>query len=161
MIAGVRLIELRKARIAFPGEFAGIHDGTGNGGAVAAHVLGQRVHHDIGTVFKRPAQCGGCHRIIHHQRHTRVMGDLGQGSHVHHVARRVTDGFAEYHPGFFINGIRNRLGITAIGHAHLNALIRQGMREQVIGTAIKLTGGNNIVPGLRQCLDRRGDRRHT
>jgi hypothetical protein len=35
-----------------------IDDGAADAGAVAAQVLGQRVHHDVGAVLDRPAQVG-------------------------------------------------------------------------------------------------------
>jgi hypothetical protein len=78
-----------------PGELAGIDDHAADAVAVAAEVLGQRMHHDVGAVLEGTAQVGRGHRVVHDQRHAGVMGDLRQGGKVDHVAQRVADGFAE------------------------------------------------------------------
>ncbi len=48
-----------------------------------------------------------------------------------------------------------------IGKTYLDALAREGVGEQVVGPAIQLCHGNDVVAHLGKCLDRIGDGSHS
>jgi hypothetical protein len=88
VVAHVRLVQALEAGLVLgPGELAGIDDGAAQAGAVAAQVLGERLHHDVGAMLDRPAQVGAGHRVVHDQRDAVAVGDLGQAGDVGHVAQ--------------------------------------------------------------------------
>ena len=109
-------------------------------GAVAADILGQRMHDDVGAEVERPAQVGRRHGVVDDQRHAVLVGDLRQLLDVDDIARRVADGFAEHRLGLVVDQLLEAVVIVAGGHAHLDALAREGVGEQVVGAAIELAG---------------------
>src|SRR5439155_13135187 len=74
-----------------PGELAAVDDYTTDRCAMAADKLCGRMHHDIATVFDRPAQIRRGERIIDHQRNIRLVRDLGNGFDVQHVHPWIAD----------------------------------------------------------------------
>ena len=59
-----------------PREAAGVDDRAADRGAVAAEVLGGRVHDDVGAVLERAAQVRAGERGVDRQRDAGVVGDL-------------------------------------------------------------------------------------
>ncbi len=159
MVAGVGLVEPREALgLCGPVEAARIDDRAAQAGAVAAQVLGQRVHHDVGAVLERAQQEGRGHRIVDDQRHPGGMRDLGDGGDVGDVATRVADGFDEHRLGALVDHRGERRRISRISKARLDAVLRQRVRQQVEAAAIQRAGGDDVVAGLCNGLDGIGDR---
>ncbi|MNZ66269.1 hypothetical protein D3C78_844880 [compost metagenome] len=143
-----------------PWELAGVDDDAADAGAVAADVLGQRVHHDVGAVLERPAEDRRGHGVVDDQRHAVAVRGVGQGLQVDDVAGRVADGFAEHRLGALVDQ-RFQCGDVVMGcEARLDAEARQGVRQQVVSPAIQLGHRDDVVAGLGDGLDRIGDRRH-
>src|SRR5690606_38355927 len=128
-----------------PGESSRVHDGSGDAGAVSAHVFGQGMHDDVGAPFDGAAQGGRGHRVVHDQRHAVAVGGFGQGLDVDDVACRVADGFAEHRAGAFVDhGLQG--GDVVVGReADFQALARESVVEQVVGAAVELAGGDDVV----------------
>ena len=160
VVGRVRRAELREAvRVLGPRELAGIDDDAAQAGAVAAHVLGQRVDDDVGAVLDRPAQGRRGDRAVHHQRHAGGMRDGRHAGQVRHVAARVADGLAEHQLGLAVDGGAQRVQVVVIHEARLDAELRQRVGEQVVGAAVEFLGGNDVVAGPRQVHHRVGDGR--
>src|SRR5690606_6817080 len=132
----------------------------GNGGAVAAHVLGERVYHDVGTVLDRAPQVGRRHGIVDDQRNARVVGDLGQLLDVGDIARGIADGLAEQRLGPAVDETGQTLEVVVVGETHLDAPSRQAVGKEVIGTAVELAGGDDVVTDFGDGLDGVLDRCH-
>ena len=81
--------------VGHPVELAAVHDGTAQHCAVAVHVLGGGMGHDIGTPFNGAAVDGGGKGVIHNQRHTVGVGCIGKLFNIQHRQGRVGNGFAK------------------------------------------------------------------
>ena len=146
VVGRIRLIQYPETRLVFsPGEFPGIHNYPGHGVAVPAHVFGQRVDHDIRTVFDGPPQIGRGHGIVDDQRHTGLMGRLGQAGDVDDVAGRVTHGLTEDGLGVVINGGSQGIKIIVADKAGFNTPTRQAVGKEVVGATIEFAGGDDVV----------------
>ena len=158
VIADVGLIQAHKAlTVLRPGELAAIDDRPTHAVAVAAQVFGERVHDDISTVFDRTQQVGAGYGVVHNQRNARCVRNLGECFDIGHVAKRIADRFAENCLGAVVDQRGKGLGLARIGEAHGNALLREGMGKQVVGTAIQRGGRHDVVARLGDRLDRVGD----
>ena len=161
--AVVRLVRLRQSGIPAvfrPVKAAAVHNRAAHAGAVAAQVLGQRVHDDVGAKLEGAQQIGRGHGVVHDQRHAVGVGHIGQRLNVGHVAQRVADGFDEHGLGLGIDQLAKAGRIARVGKAHLNALLREGVGKQVVGAAVERAGADDVVAGFGQCLNRRGDGGH-
>ncbi|MNL26364.1 hypothetical protein D3C87_1478850 [compost metagenome] len=161
MIRHVRLVQALEALFVLgPREFAAVDDGAAHGGAVATQVFGQRMDDDVGAMLDGAEQIGAGHRVIDDQRDAVRMRDLGQFRHIGDIAQRVADRFAEDGLGACIDQGGEGLGLARVGEAHLDADLWQGVGKQVVGAAIQLAGGDEIVARFGNRLDRVGDGRH-
>ena len=131
-----------------PGEAAGVHDGASERGAVAAHELGQAVHHHVGAVVDGAQQAGRGDGVVDHQRHAGRVGDAGQGLYVGDVAGRVADAFAEDGAGLAVDHAGDRMGRVALGITGRYTLTRQDVAEQGMGGAVKLGRADHIAAGV-------------
>jgi hypothetical protein len=78
VVAHVGLVQALEALLVLgPRELAAVDDDAADAVAVAVHVLGERVHHDVGTVLDGAAQVGAGHGVVHDQWHTMVVRHLG------------------------------------------------------------------------------------
>ena len=78
-----------------------------------------------------------------------TVGDFRQFFDIDDVARGVADRLAEHSAGLVIDAAFKTLVIIEGGHAHFYALSWQGMRKQVIGAPVELTGADDIVASTR------------
>ena len=92
VVGNVRLVEaLEFGLVLGPGELAAIDNDAAEAVAVAAEVFGQRVHHDVGAVFKRAAQVRRGHGVVDNDRYAMLVGDFGELFKVGDIAQRVAD----------------------------------------------------------------------
>jgi hypothetical protein len=142
-----------------PGETSAVDDHAADRVAVAADVLGQRVHDDVGPMLEGAAQIGRGNRVVDDQRHAMAVRDLGQRLEVGDVAERVADRFAVQRLGPAVDQPFETRRIGVVGEADVDAILRQGVREQVVGAAIERRRGNDVVSGFGDGHDGVGDRR--
>jgi hypothetical protein len=76
------------------------------------------------------------------------------------IAQRVADGFAEDSLGLAVDQLLEGVRIAVVGEADLDAVLRQGVGEQVVGAAVQRARRDDVVAGLGNGLDRGGDRGH-
>ena len=105
-------------------------------------------------------QVGAGHGVVHDQRHAVGMGHVGQRADVGHVAQRVADGFAEHRLRALVDQLAEAGRVARVGEAHLQALLREGVGEQVVGAAVERAGAHDVVARLGNRLDGIGDGRH-
>ena len=86
-----------------PGKLAAIDDGSAQRGAVPAHELGQRMHHDVRAVFDGPQQDRRGDGIVDDQRHAVFVGHARQRLDIANVSRRIADTFAKDRARFIID----------------------------------------------------------
>ena len=144
-----------------PRELARVDDRAADAGAVAAEVLGQRVHHDVGAMLDRPAQVRRGHGVVDDQRHAVVVRDLGDGRDVGHVAGRVAQRFDEHGLGPVVDQLFEAGRVAVVGKTRGDAELRQRVREQVVGAAIQCRAADDVVTGFSDGLDGVGHGRLT
>ena len=72
-----------------------------------ADPLGGRMHDDVRPVVDRPAEgAGGAEGVVHDQRDSGRVGDVGQGLEVGYVEPGVADGLDEEEAGAAVDGRR-------------------------------------------------------
>ena len=148
VVARIGLGEAREAvAVGHPVKVARIDHDAADRGAMATDKLGERVHHDVGAVLKRTAQDGSGHRVVHDERHAHGVRGVGPGTKVNHVQRRVAERLHEHRAGVLVGQFGDRLGVVALGEAHFDAELRQRVGEQVVGTAVQLRLGDDVVAG--------------
>ena len=179
VVALGRLNELRESRrVLAPVELARVDDDAADGGAVAADPLGGRVDDDVCAVVdgadevapgakgvvdlpsKVSAQQAQKHSCEdgrggdpYDQRHALVMRRLGNGLEVGHVVARVADGLEVDGLGLVVDGGGDVLGAVALDELGGDAQARQKDLELVVGAAVQVGGGDNVVAGVRQRVD--------
>ena len=159
VVADFRFAEALEARLVFgPRELARVDDDAGDAGSVAAHVLGQRVDDDVGAVLERAGQIGAWHSVVDDQRHAVRVGDRGKRGEIDDVAERVADRFAVDGLGTLVDQLGRAGRIVRIAESHLDAVLRQRVREQVVGAAVQRRSRDDVVAGFGQRHDRRRDR---
>ena len=161
VVGRIGLVEQREARlVGDPVELARIDDDAADGVAVPADIFGERVHDDVGAEVEGAAQIRRRHGVVDDQRHAVPVGDLGQPLDVDDIARRVADRFAEHRLGPLVDGPLDGIVVVRLRHADLEALAREGVHEQIVGAAIELADGDDVVADAGDRLDGVGDGGH-
>ena len=75
------------------------------------------------------------------------------------VALRIAERLDEHRLGPRVDQRLEGLGPAVVGKARLDAVLRQGVGEQIVGAAVQRAGGDDVVAGLGDRQDRVGDRR--
>src|SRR5579859_3527673 len=117
MIRGIRLDKLWKTPVR-PIKLTTVDDHPANGRAMAADELGGRMNDDISAMFERLQQVRSGQRVIHHERYTILMRDIGYSLNIEGVQARITHGFGKDSLGAIIDGSAEVFGIAAINKAH-------------------------------------------
>ena len=137
-----------------PVEVTRVHDGAAYCGAMAVHVLGGGVRHDVGAPLDGTAVDGRGKRVVHDQRHAVRMSRGGEALDVEYRERRVGDGLAEHALGV---GAKCRLELFAarIGRDEraLQAHAAHGVGEQVVGAAVDGGACHHVVTGAGDVED--------
>ena len=104
VVADVGLVQALEARLVLgPRELAAVDDRAADAVAVAAEVLGQRMHDDVGAVLERAAQVRRGHGVVDDQRHAVACAICGQRGDIGDVAQRVADRLAEHRLGSLVD----------------------------------------------------------
>ena len=129
-----------------PVEVARINDGAAHCGAVAIHVLGGGVGHDVGAPLEGTAVDRRGERVVHDQRHAVGVSRSGEAFDIEDRECRVGDGLAEHALGvgserrleFFVARVRRHEGALQAHAAH-------GVGEQVVGAAVDGGACHHVV----------------
>ena len=134
-----------------PRELAAVDDDAADGVAVAAHELGERMHHDIGAMIERPRDVGRGERVVDDQRNAVLVRDFRDRRDIQNVAARIADGLAIQHPGFGRDRFAEIFRIVGLDEYEVIAKTPHRDVELREGAAIERARGDNLVA-------RRGDR---
>ena len=113
----------------------------------------RRMHNDIRTVFQGPEEIRRPEGVVDHHRNLVPMGDFGDCIHVSDIGIRVSQGFQEH--GFGIGADRrfHFLQVMGVHECRLNAIVLQGVLQQVVASAVNGVLGHDVVPCVSQCKD--------
>ena len=132
--------------VGVPIEAARVHDGAADGSAVAVHILGGGVGHDIGTPLDGAAQHRRGEGVVHDERHPVVVGRHREALDVEHRQGRIRDGLAEDALGVGAEGGRQLLiGAVRIHEGALQPHAGHGVGEQVVGATVDGRGGHHMI----------------
>ena len=135
--------------VGHPVELAAVHDGTAQYGAMAVHVLGGGVGHDVGTPLEGAAVDRGGEGVVHDERHAVGVGCLRKLFNVQHGQGGVGDGLAEHDLGVGAErGVQLFLGAQRVHKGGLDAHLFHGDRDEVEGAAVDGAGCHDVVTGL-------------
>ena len=79
------------------------------------------------------------------------------GLDVDDVELRVADRLGEDEARLVVGQAGDRVRVVRIGEAHLDAVLRQRVREQVVGAAVERRDRDDVVAGAREVEHRVGD----
>jgi hypothetical protein len=117
------------------------------------------VHDDVGAVLEGAAEVRRWHRVVDDQRHPVAVRHFGQQLEVGDVAERVADRFAEDRLGFAVDHPFEACRLGCVGKAHVDAVLGQGVGEEVVGAAIERRSRDDVVSRFGDGHDRVGHRR--
>lgn len=89
----------------------------------------------------------------HNQRDTLLVGDLGNGLEVRDIVPGVTDALDVDRLGLVVNGSSNVLGLVAVDKLGLDTQAGQENLELVVGAAVEVGGGHDVVSGVGEGID--------
>ena len=104
---------------------------------------------------------GSRHGVVDDQRQPGGMRRVRPGPDVDDVQARVADRLGEHEPRLVVDVPLEILGSIRIDEAHLDAVLGQRVREQVVGAAVERRDGDDVLAGTRDVQHRVGDRRLT
>ena len=117
---------------------------------VAGHVLGERVHHNVGPQRQRLLQVGGRERVIHGQQRAGRFGDGRHARDVNDVEQRVGGRFDPDELGIGRDfGLHRR----QVAHRHevaLDAQRRVHLGHDAVGAAVEVVGRDDLIAGFQQ-----------
>ena len=141
----------KRVGVGDPVEAAGVDDDAADRGAVAADELRQRVHDDVGAVVERRGSRSASATVLStiSGRPCGVRG-VGPGRRRRATLRR---GLPIVSPNTrrVLSSVEPRDGVrvVGVGEAHLDAVLRQRVGEQVVGAAVELRDRDDVVAGAR------------
>ena len=143
--------------ISFPIEVAAIHNHAANAVAMPANPFGGGMHDNRRAMFQRPAE-DRRRRIIHDQGNAELPANRRHFRNREYLQLRVGKRLGVIGAGARICGTRKTFRIGRVHEAHFNAELLQRIGEKIPGAAVKIGGGNNIIPRLAQIHHREGRR---
>ena len=126
------------------------HKGAHHGVGVAGHVLGERVHHDVGAQIERRLQVGRTERVIDGQQRPGLLGHGGGGPDVDDVEQRVSRCLNPDELGLRADFFAHRAHVAHRHEVKLDAVGRENFGEEAVGAAVEVVGADDLVAGLEQ-----------
>ena len=141
-----------------PVELAGIDDDAADGGSVTTDELRRRMNDDVGTVLDRTDLYRGCEGVIDDEREVMLVSDLYPLVEVEDLTVRVTEGLGIEGLRVQLDGCLYLLVIVRIDERGRYAVVGKGMGEVIVGSAVDVLRGNDVVTGMRNGLKCVGNR---
>ena len=100
---------------------------------------------DVGAVVEGAAQDRRRDRVVDDQRQAVRVRGVRPGAEVDDVHARVADRLGEHQPGLVVDERRELRRVVGVGEAHLDAVLRQRVGEQVVGPAVERRDRDDVV----------------
>ena len=153
MVSFRRLREVREPSIG-PVKVSAVNNNTSNSGTMSTNPLGCGMDDNISTMLKGTDQVStSTESVVNNQGHTGIMGNLGNGSNVGDDVLGVGNGFDENGLGLGVDQLGKGLGLIRVGELDLDSQTGEEDLELVVGAAVQVGGGNDVVAGLGQGAD--------
>ena len=133
-------------RYVVPGEVSAVNDDAPDCGAMAANPFGCRVHHDVGTVVDGVEEVAAHGKgVVDNKGHPVGLCHSSNGGKVWHAELWVWDCLDEDGLRVAINVGSKGSRVVGIDKARLDAETWQQHFELVVGAAVELSTGHNVV----------------
>ena len=142
VIGGVSVGEVGEASGGFPVEVAGVDDDSADRGSMAADVFCGGLDDDVGTVLDGADEGGGGAGVVDDEWEAVLVGDVGEGANVGDVELGVAEGFGVDGAGFGGDGGADGGEVVGVGEAYGDAVLGEGVVEEVVGSAVEGGGGD-------------------
>ena len=119
---------------------------------MAADEFRSRVNHDIRTVLDGTYQIRSCKGVIHYQGDFVSVGDGREFLNIYHIGIRVSEGFHMNGSGVLLDGILYFLIVKRIYESSFDTVLREGVSQQVVGAAVNVLCGNDVLTFMSQVL---------
>mmetsp|Transcript_27479 Transcript_27479/g.37937 ORF Transcript_27479/g.37937 Transcript_27479/m.37937 type:complete len:323 (+) Transcript_27479:587-1555(+) len=144
-----------------PVEGAAVNNHTPDRGAVPANPLGAGLHDNVAAVLERLADvASGSEGVVTNKRDLMLLGNCRQGSKVGHVVLGVANGLNEYCLCVFVNKLLDVCGVVTVHEFNVDAHSGELHLELVVGAAVEVGGGHDVIPGLADGLEHQELRSH-
>ena len=154
MVGRVRIDEVGlEARRGRPVELAAVHDHSPDRGSVAADPLGGRVDDDVGAPIDRPGEDRG-EGVVDDDGDLVFVGDGGDALEIGHVQARVADRLEVDGLGPGVDRLLELGELGAVDEAEVDAVLGQGVLEEVVRAAVQRRAGDDVVAGAGEVEDR-------
>ena len=124
---------------------------------MTADELGGGVHHDVRAVLDGPDQVGGAEGVVDDQRQAVLVGNGGYGIDVGDIRIGVAQGFQIDRLGVGLDGGLHLGKVMGVHKGGGDAVLRQGVRQQIVAAAVDGLLGHDVVALLCQRLNGIGD----
>ena len=114
---------------------------------------------DIDAPFKRAVEHRRQAGVVDDDRHADLAGDRGDLFEREDVQRRIAEALAIERLGVRTDGPAERVGILGVDERHLDADPGQRVVEEIVGAAVKLRDGHDVVAGAGEIENGIRDRR--
>ena len=128
---------------------------------MAAEEFRRGMDDDIRAVLDGADEVRRAERVVNDQRQSVLMGDFRDGVDVRDIAVRVAEGFEINRPRVVLDGAFHLGKIMGVHEGRLDAVLRQRMRQQVIGSAVNGLLCDDMSPVRSQRLNGVSDGRRT
>ncbi|MNH22872.1 hypothetical protein D3C79_827450 [compost metagenome] len=112
------------------------HHQAGGNIAMAAEVLGRRMHHQVRPKLQRPLQIRRAVGVIDHHKHITALHCLDDGRYIHQLHVGIGRRFEVDHPRFAVNRRFQCLGIVKVDMVDLDSELADAMVQEREGAAI-------------------------
>ena len=153
VVARVGLCERRELAGCLPVKLTAVYDNAANGCSVAADELGCGMYHDVCAVLNGAYQIRGCERIVYNQRDLVRMRDLCHLLDIYHIGVGVAQCLDENCLSVLFDGFLKSAFLERIYEISGDAVLRQGMCQQIVSTAVNIFSSNDMIAVVCQVLD--------
>ena len=95
------------------------------------------MHGDVGAVLEDRRQNGRRNGVVDDQRQAEGVRLVGPGSKIDDVQLRVADRLGEDESRLVVDQFGQSLRLVGVGPTYFDAVLRQCVREQVVGAAVE------------------------
>ena len=159
MVGGVGLRQAGEFAAGRPVELSTVHNHTAHGCAVSANELRRRVDYDIRAVLNGPQKVGCGKGVIHDEGNAVPVRHRRDSLQIDHIRVGVAQRLGVEQ---FRVGLDSRIEVSGVGRVNEcrdDALLRQCVGKKVIGPAVEICGGDDVVSSDGNVLHGVGDGR--
>ena len=153
MVTDIRLYKPWEASRRDPVELSAVNDDAAERGSMAADELRRGMHDDIRAVIERTQLIRRSEGTVDNERNLMLVRDFCHSRNIDEIGIWIADGLDINDLRIFLHCIRK--GLYALRRVHkggLDAKGREGMLEEIVGTAINGRSRNDMLSGMYQSL---------